>query len=437
MLRAAFGSAARRVRRPLAVAARRHQSTFMGTVADAYSENPQLFKYTAGVVSLVFLQQTLFNRKPKHDEHFEHLPVERAAPKPAAVKESEAPTPAPAVVATAAPAPPAPVALVVPAAPVAAAPVAPTPAAPTPAAAAPAAPAPTVPTAPVEPVAPATVGETIVLDRFSCYSDGANLWLVERELFPATPRATSSGGNWMRVSQLTQYPAGTPPPTVQGFTSDGGWVLMKQRSAADANEHLLAVPCLVPAPSGQLLVSGEAAIDLTSPSRAAAGKVVVGDNATLVEVSGMAPGGSSAIFRASLPPAGDKASKPLLQLDTPPPPGGEVVEWLLDEQKLSARGALLLQTDGQYCLVLRTEARQQRMGNKLWLATCQRLGLPLPPVDPSAPPEYSEWRTVATWGADAPRLLLGFRDDLAWMADAQGNVLALDAEGGSFSVPLK
>ena len=118
-----------------------------------------------------------------------------------------------------------------------------------------------------------------------------------------------------------------------------------------------------------------------------------------------------------------------------------LLEWTrrerLHERDNLLGGALLLQTDGQYCLVLRTEARQQRMGNKLWLATCQRLGLPLPPVDPSAPPEYSEWRTVATWGADAPRLLLGFRDDLAWMADAQGNVLALDAEGGSFSVPLK
>lgn len=61
-------------------------------------------------------------------------------------------------------------------------------------------------------------------------------------------------------------------------------------------------------------------------------------------------------------------------------------------------------------------------GNAKWLATCKRLGLPLPPVDPHAPPLFSEWRAVAEWEVAAPRLVLGFREEHAWLTDPEGHV---------------
>lgn len=141
------------------------------------------------------------------------------------------------------------------------------------------------------------------------------------------------------------------------------------------------------------------------------------------------------MYRLQLPQAGEPGA-PALLLDTSAPPGGEVVDWLVDEEAAVVRGAMLRQSHGQYCLVLRTK-ETPRVGNKLWFTTCQRLGLPLPPIDEMAPPAYSEWRTVATWDGDTPRLLLGFRDETAWLTDSEGKVIAYGSDGSEFTVPLQ
>ena len=131
--------------------------------------------------------------------------------------------------------------------------------------------------------------------------------------------------------------------------------------------------------------------------------------------------------------AGDDA--PLLTLDTTAPPGGEVVEWLVDERRLTVRGAMLRQLHGEFSLVLRSTREPPHIGNPLWLATCRRLGLPEPPIDTSAPPMFSEWQTVMRWDGSMPRRLLGFSEDHAWLVDADGKVVALTAEGDKFSLP--
>ena len=71
----------------------------------------------------------------------------------------------------------------------------------------------------------------------------------------------------------------------------------------------------------------------------------------------------------------------------------------------------------------------------LWTATCRRLGLPLPPLDAAAPTLFSPWRTVLQWDGAAPQRLLGYRNGSAWLASADGQVVALDADGGRFLLP--
>ena len=58
----------------------------------------------------------------------------------------------------------------------------------------------------------------------------------------------------------------------------------------------------------------------------------------MLEVSGLAPAGA-AVFRAALPAPGS-AETPAVALDTAAPAGGEVVEWLVDDENLAVRGAL-------------------------------------------------------------------------------------------------
>ena len=64
----------------------------------------------------------------------------------------------------------------------------------------------------------------------------------------------------------------------------------------------------------------------------------MGAGGALLEVSGLPPAGA-AVFRAALPAPGSEET-PAVALDTAAPAGGEVVEWLVDDENLAVRGAL-------------------------------------------------------------------------------------------------
>mmetsp|Transcript_5785 Transcript_5785/g.17844 ORF Transcript_5785/g.17844 Transcript_5785/m.17844 type:complete len:194 (+) Transcript_5785:914-1495(+) len=116
----------------------------------------------------------------------------------------------------------------------------------------------------------------------------------------------------------------------------------------------------------------------------------------LFEIDGLAPAGTSAIYRLELPSPGAPFSSPLLMLDTTAPlVDGKPTQWLVDEESATVRGVIM--HDGGTTKLMMREMEESRHGGERWSATCKRLGLPLPPVDPSAPPTYSEWRKVAEW----------------------------------------
>ena len=70
----------------------------------------------------------------------------------------------------------------------------------------------------------------------------------------------------------------------------------------------------------------------------------MGAAGALLEVSGLAPAGA-AVFRAALPAPGSEEA-PAVVLDTAAPAGGEVVEWLVDDENLAVRGALGVPPEG-------------------------------------------------------------------------------------------
>ena len=292
--------------------ARRQQSGLAGWASELYSNDPKFWTYTAATCGLVVTMYTLDSMssgsKPAPHHHVEHHHTPAAAP----AEEEAEPTSSPATRAVAAPPAPTAAAAAASGAPAAAPAAEPTP-------------------------WPAAVGELVVAGNFSAFSDGSNVWLVETGLFPGEQPppegavALRAEGKWVHARQMTDFPAGGPPPSLEGLTADAAWLLVKQRSGADGKAHLVGVPNRGTA---------EAPVDLTPYSSAAVGRVTVKGSEALVEVSGLAPG-ASAVFRAALPAA--SGAPPSLSLDTDEPAGGEVVEWLVDPEKLTVRGAVLFQ----------------------------------------------------------------------------------------------
>ena len=312
---------------------------------------------------------------------------------------------------------------------------APTPAAPTPA---PEPASESAPTPALEVRLPPIVGETVAEGRFTGASDGTNAWVIESD----------AAGNAVSAKQLTFRPAGSAPPSVKGFLGDGSWLLVTQSASEGEGEHLWALPS-----SG-----GAGAIDLTPYSKASIGAVVAGAplhnlrrtrDEALVEVGGLAPGGAAHIYRAMLPAAviapkqrptplpadGASATKPSLALDTEVPVGTRgVQQWMVDDEALAVRAALVTQNDGKTALLVRDETAL-RMGSAAWLATCKRLGLPEPPLDPDAPRAFTPWKVAAEWADETPTGL-GFRDGCAWVYSA-GEVVAYNTAGaGEFKLSL-
>jgi len=434
--------------------ARRHVQSFSWS-EERYAADPRFYQFTAGVISLVVAQR-LYDSLSSDSKSHEKAHTTHEAP--AVVPQEEPENEAPAVVETSTPPqaetstpPTAPLALETPA---------PLPPAPAPnemvlpaVVVEPPAPVPSkavLPAVVVEPpvpasnemVLPAAIGNQVGVGNVLAFSDGANVWVVEARphsgggagLYPGG----GANGEWVRARQMTDLGAGEAPPLLEGISADAGWVLATQLTADGSRSQLLAVPGIRAAPSGRALLAAaaEPAINLTPTPRASVDKVTMGAGGALLEVSGLAPAGA-AVFRAALPAAGS-GETPSVSLDTNAPAGGELVEWLVDEEKLAVRGALVLQRPANQLVLLLRAQEQASGGNSLWLATCTRLGLPFPPLDPNAPPAYSEWRAVASWDAAAPRLIIGFRSEHAWLTDPEGHVIALNADGGEvLKLPLR
>jgi hypothetical protein len=416
---------------------RRQKHTIAEIVAERYSADPKFYRFTAGVVSLAVLQRmydSMSGGSHSHEHHsHDHAHTTHEAPAATAHQnkpEKEAPPP---VVETATP----PQQAAETAEPLALDP-------------APLRPAPAVnekplPIAVYEPpvlasnelALPTAVGKPVGAGNVSAFSDGANVWVVEAGLLPGAPGATRANGQWVRARQMTDFGAGEAPPLLEGISADAGWVLVTRLTGDGSQAQLLAIPAMRGrTQSGRALLAAAAspAIDLTPAPRASVDKVTMGAGGALLEVSGLAPAGA-AVFRAALPAPGS-GEAPGVVLDTVAPAGGELVEWLVDGENLAVRGALVLQRPANQ-LVLLLRAQQQASGNSLWLATCKRLGLPPPATDPNAPPAYSEWREVASWDAAAPRLVIGFRGEHAWLTDPEGHVVALNADSGEvLKLPL-
>ena len=87
----------------------------------------------------------------------------------------------------------------------------------------------------------------------------------------------------------------------------------------------------------------------------------------MLEVSGLAPAGA-AVFRAALPAPGS-AETPAVALDTAAPAGGEVVEWLVDDENLAVRGALGLPLMPPLLHMARLDSQGCRLGCT-WLHVC-------------------------------------------------------------------
>jgi len=86
------------------------------------------------------------------------------------------------------------------------------------------------------------------------------------------------------------------------------------------------------------------------------------------------------------------------------------VQWVADSGKPLCVRAVVLR-DGSTCSLHTRKEAVARVGNEKWTSTCLRLGLPLPPVDPNAPPIFSSWERVFEWDASEPMEVLGFHGD--------------------------
>lgn len=260
------------------------------------------------------------------------------------------------------------------------------------------------------------------------FSDGSSLLLAEGALAESTCKLPELGGYTLRRAC--------------GFS--GGWLLCESthargskhlvaiatRAAANAAADAAAAPCKV-----------EALLDLTPHGCAAVGELFARPGTLLVEIDGLSPG-PPALYRAKLPdPPGHAVNSATggsaatanaaLALDTSlpleTPPGSTAVRWLVDaEGPLVARAVLVEHAQG--FSVFTRDPIQARVGGAKWIATCERLQLPLPPVDENAPLIWSEWREVAHWARGSGTKVLGFRDELLWLHE-KGEDMALNTKG--------
>jgi len=170
------------------------------------------------------------------------------------------------------------------------------------------------------------------------------------------------------------------------------------------------------------------------------GTVLIGDGELLVEYPAAFGSDASSLYRVKLPSdASDPVPEPVPDTLSPAgtcTPPGDVVGWITTGSPLAVRGALV-RSGANLSLALRSE-EVARVGNPLWLATCKRLGLPEPPVDPMGPRLFSEWVLAATFDAPADVTLLGFREETAWVFDHSAKVaLAIAPDGTRTEVPLR
>ncbi len=257
--------------------------------------------------------------------------------------------------------------------------------------------------------------------------------------------ATSSPEEKVSSKFAVEAEASPPPPPPPPALADGAEPL-----GVAGTWHVYTLAGALYA----LNVAGAAEPLRLSPDGVRVGSVFVGDSSTassggggvLAELEGCAPG-TAALYRFELPAAGDAAASaaPAPQLDTCPPTesGEHLVTWLAEEaaapdgtrRPVAALGALV-RGDGRYSLRMRAH-EAAHIGSATWLATCRRLNLPEPPVDPHAPPTMGEWRTVASWGEDEPKVLVGLRGGNAWVHDARKRLsTAYTADGRASELRL-
>jgi len=356
--------------------ARRH----MSTAADKSGLLPDWFvspAFIGGMVGLVFIQR-MFGQPSKHgrladvkpgitDADYKP-PHERAAAKAALAEKKASSEGAPIVavasedltsavpsedLTAAAPAPPAPDT------PVAAAPAPSAPDAPVAAA-----PAPPAPDATAAPAAPTPAGPVVTYGDLSAFSDGSSVWLRKR------------AAHGPLDCNLTESQPTAAPPKVLGFTHGGGWLLTSAGSSLTAFPIGGANPVqiLAPTPNNK------------TPPKLGAVFFPEAQDVVLLEVEGLVPGATPAIYRLELPPAADSANRPapLLALDTTAPLSaqGAPAAWLVDESSASVLGVLMKTASGVggggggagggTSTLLMRSADQARHGGELWQATCER-----------------------------------------------------------------
>ena len=204
-------------------------------------------------------------------------------------------------------------------------------------------------------------------------------------------------------------------PRLVGFTADGQFLVVAAAAASGA-EHVYAVAVADGTPR-----------DLT-PDADGVGAIAFGKGAdVLVAIETPAAGAGTSWHRCTAP------GGPLILDTLPPPGGGAVQQWLVDDGHVV--GAVVERADGATVLMMRG-VEPARYGGPVWLATCKRLGLPLPPVDPASPALYAPWEAVAEWDAADGTKVLGVKEGLAWLLQAD-QAVAIAADGGHFEVPLK
>lgn len=229
------------------------------------------------------------------------------------------------------------------------------------------------------------------------------------------------------VATVTPSPSAAATAATDACTpvgTSGGWRVFLESGSVYASSRALA---------------DEPPVRLT-PSGVGVGAVMVGSGELLVELDGYTPGAPS-LHRIVLPPSDAPPSEWLLP-PTPTPDtaspagarGGVVRAWITSGQPLGALGALVAHADGTQALYLR-QTEPARVGSAAWLATCRRLGLPDPPVDPNGPTIYTEWRPVAEW--DTAVELLGFANGTAWVHHpAARTASGYTADGAKTDLPL-
>lgn len=244
--------------------------------------------------------------------------------------------------------------------------------------------------------------------------------------------------------------------TPLAFSPDGNWLL-----AHTSAQALVALPintstasiCAAATPAELVLPSAIIKLNAESSTWVSS----TGDRtAIFVEVEGSPPPQNSAFYRVELR-AGDVTTPLVLDTSMPmsavaPVEGGRLAggptafgkrtraaAWLIDST--AAKGpavcAVLLHEDGIYSLLVRSRV-ECRLGGSKWAATCQRLRLPLPPVDTQAPLLFGEWVHAAQWGEDDEKIeLLGLKDGLVWLNDTKNaHLLTVDKDGSMAELPL-